>query len=194
MLISLDSSESAAIFQWGVVLGASLAAALWDLNTRRIPNWLTFPLFLSGLVQAVVFGGFGFDGLGGSLLAGAILGLPYVILFLFAGGGAGDAKIMIAAGTWLGMGHILEVLFCVSVFGIAIALLKALLKGQFFAVLNNIRVLMLSFFVFFGTRGKVNTVKEMAEQAEDEKLTVPYGPAIFAGLLCAGIYNWICCN
>ena len=138
-----------------------------------------------------MFGGFGWDGLGGSLLAGVILGLPYVILFLFAGGGAGDAKIMMAAGTWLGMAPVPEVLLGVSAFGVVIALLKALLKGKFFAVLDNIRVILLSFFVFAGTGGKVNTVKAMADQPEHEKLTVPYGPAIFAGLLSAAIYNWV---
>ncbi len=30
--------------QWGVVLGASLAAAWWDIRTTRIPNWLTLPV------------------------------------------------------------------------------------------------------------------------------------------------------
>ena len=38
--------------QWGVVIGASLVAALVDARTFRIPNKLTFPLFGSGLVWA----------------------------------------------------------------------------------------------------------------------------------------------
>jgi len=37
-------------FQWGTVLGASLVAATFDARCRRIPNWLTAPLFLTGLV------------------------------------------------------------------------------------------------------------------------------------------------
>lgn len=181
--------EVAATIQWGVVLGASLAAALWDLHSRRIPNVLTLPLFGAGLLQAAMFSGW--DGLGGSLAAGVILALPYVILFLFAGGGAGDAKLMAAAGTWLGLSSALAVLFFVSIFGILFALAGAAFKGRLARVLDNLRGLIFSVFVFAGTRGKVNTVADVAGGIESEKLTVPYGPAIFAGLLCAAVYTWL---
>lgn len=43
--------------QWGVVLGASLAAAIMDFRWGRIPNVLTVPLWLVGLVQAADAGG-----------------------------------------------------------------------------------------------------------------------------------------
>jgi prepilin peptidase CpaA len=189
MLTPSDTGENAALIQWGTVLVASLVAALWDLNTRRIPNWLTLSLFVLGLVQAGIFGGW--SGLGGSFLAGVILAAPYVILFLFAGGGAGDAKLMAGAGVWLGMSQMLPVLLFVSIFGIVIALLKAAFSKQFFTVLKRIHAIMLSFFVFFSTRGKINTVVKTVEMADDEKLTVPYGPAIFAGLLSAAVYSWL---
>jgi Flp pilus assembly protein protease CpaA len=76
--------------QWGVVIGASTAAAVWDLRQRRIPNILTGPLFIGGLVWAIWVGGL--PGLGEALVACIILAAPYVWLFLVAGGGAGDAK------------------------------------------------------------------------------------------------------
>ena len=38
-----------------------------------------------------------------ALRSGALLlGIPFVILFLIAGGGAGDAKMMAAIGAWVG--------------------------------------------------------------------------------------------
>jgi prepilin peptidase CpaA len=181
--------DSAAIYQWGVVLGASLIAALWDLKNRRIPNVLTLPLFAAGLLQAALFSGW--DGLTSSFAAGVLLALPYVVLFLFAGGGAGDAKLMGAIGTWVGLSSGLVVLVFVSLFGILVALLKAAYKGRFFAVLNNIRVIVLSFMVFVGTRGRVNTVADTADAVESERMTVPYGPAIFAGVLCAALYSFV---
>ncbi len=35
---------------WPLLLAAALAASLYDLHTRRIPNWFTWPLIVSGLV------------------------------------------------------------------------------------------------------------------------------------------------
>ena len=189
MLDLHDVSGSAVLFQWGVILTASLVAALWDIKSRRIPNILTLPLFAAGLLQAAMFSGW--DGFKSAFLASVILALPYVVLFIFAGGGAGDAKLMAAAGAWLGLTSGIVALFFVSIFGIVIALLKAALKGKFFEVLNNIRAIIISFMVYVSTRGKVNTVADTANSGEGERLTVPYGPAIFAGLLCAALYSWV---
>ena len=71
MLNEAGSFESVAIFQWGVILVASLVAALWDLKSRRIPNVLTLPLLAAGLIQSAWFDGF--DGLKSSLLATVVL-------------------------------------------------------------------------------------------------------------------------
>jgi prepilin signal peptidase PulO-like enzyme (type II secretory pathway) len=60
--------------QWGVVIGASTAAAVWDLRQRRIPNILTGPLFIGGLVWAIWVGGLA--GLGEALVACVILAAP----------------------------------------------------------------------------------------------------------------------
>ena len=192
----LTANNSVAIFQWGVVLGASLAAALWDIRSRRIPNVLTLPLFAAGLVQAAMFSGW--DGFKSGFLAAILLALPYVILFIFAGGGAGDAKLMAAAGAWLGLSEVPAVLIFVSLFGIVMALLKAAYKGRFFEVLNNIQGMIVSFFLFVTLQGvgkAARTALAVADHGQDghatERLTVPYGPAIFAGVLCAAIYRFI---
>ncbi len=49
--------SASAICQWGVVLGASLAAAITDFRWGRILNVLTLPLWLVGFVQAADAGG-----------------------------------------------------------------------------------------------------------------------------------------
>jgi len=74
-LLSSITVESMNVFQWGVVIGASLVAALGDLRDRRIPNALTFPLLVVGLIWATWFGGL--SGLAGAvgaclLLAGCL--------------------------------------------------------------------------------------------------------------------------
>ena len=72
--------------QWGIVLGASLVAARFDARSRRIPNWLTGPLFLTGLVGSSIAAGSA--GAAEAGLASVLLSLPYILLFLFGGGPA----------------------------------------------------------------------------------------------------------
>ena len=183
------ATESVASLQWGVVLVASLVAALTDLKDRRIPNVLTFPLLAAGLVQAACFDGF--DGLKSSLLAAIILGLPYVVLFIFAGGGAGDAKLMAAIGAWLGLSSGVVALVAISICAVVLALLRAVFAGRFFEVLNNIRIKMLFFMFFLSTKGTARYAGGMETADDKDALTIPYGPAIFAGLVAAAFYIWL---
>ena len=86
---------------WGVVLLTSLAGAVTDLHARRVPNRLTFPVLLGGLLWATYEGGAA--GLADAAGACVLLALPFVLLFVLANGGAGDAKLMGALGAWLGV-------------------------------------------------------------------------------------------
>lgn len=188
-MLLTELSQNKEVIRWGVVLIASLVAALTDLKDRRIPNILTLPLLVAGLVQAAWFDGF--DGLKSSLLTAVILGLPYVLLFLFAGGGAGDAKLMAAVGAWLGLPNGVAALVAISVCAVVLALLRALFAKRFFEVLNNIRFMMLSFLFFLSTKGSAKYVGGMETADDKTALTIPYGPAIFAGLVAAAIYSWL---
>lgn len=82
------------------VAGMTLIALVTDLKARRIPNWLTVPMFFAGWIyQAAFFGGAGLL----DALAGFALGFGMLFaLWLMAGGGAGDAKLMEALSVWLG--------------------------------------------------------------------------------------------
>jgi prepilin peptidase CpaA len=83
-----------------MILVAVLAAAVTDLWKFKIPNWLTLPLLLSGLIYQAFTGGT--PGLAGSL-AGVLLGFAVLLPFFLMGGmGAGDVKLMAAVGAWAG--------------------------------------------------------------------------------------------
>jgi prepilin peptidase CpaA len=174
------------LLQWGVVSGASLIAAVLDLRARRIPNLLCGPLFAAGLIWAVWQGGAG--GLGNAFLAGVLLALPFVILFIFAGGGAGDAKLMAAIGAWLGLEQGIIALGCVCAAGIVLAIGTAIVKRRLRIVLANILLSIYSFIIaILGKRG-IKTAADLARPELMDKLTIPYGVAIFAGVcLAAGI-------
>jgi len=184
----MDQGE--ALLQWGVVVGASLAAVVSDVRTRSIPNALTIPLLVAGFVWSACQGGIHAlgDALGGMLM----LGFPFVILFLFGSGGAGDAKLMGAIGAWLGYKQGIVVLFCVAVAGVVLAIAKAAMKKRLKFVLANVFVSVYTFlvYVFSGRRKQYaeNGPGGLQNLPRDDELTVPYGMAIFAGVCLAAGY------
>lgn len=82
-----------------VVLFTAIAA--WtDLRTRRIPNRLTAPMCVAGLIFQVAF--FRLEGLG-IALAGFAAGFGiFFVLWMIGSAGGGDVKLMGALGPWLG--------------------------------------------------------------------------------------------
>lgn len=99
--------------RWPVWLVATLLVwAAWiDGKELRVPNWLTYPMALSGLVYNLVVGGFG--GLGEGTL-GLVTGLLCLMpLYAVGGMGAGDVKLMAGVGAWLGW-EVTLIAFCVS--------------------------------------------------------------------------------
>jgi prepilin peptidase CpaA len=75
-------------------------ACVFDVRTRRIPNWLTFGAAAAGLVVHLVAGGA--NGIERSA-AGWAVGVALLILpYLLGGMGGGDVKLMGALGAWLG--------------------------------------------------------------------------------------------
>jgi prepilin peptidase CpaA len=89
----------------GLELGALVAvyitaAAVTDLRTRKIPNWLTVPAAIAGFL----FHTFTPDGIGPWWsLAGFAVGFVVLLLpWILGGGGMGDIKMLAALGCWLG--------------------------------------------------------------------------------------------
>src|SRR6476660_6881099 len=82
------------------VAGYTLAAAVTDIRQRRIPNYLTVPAALAGLLfHSFAPTGWGIlTSLGGFAVGFGLLLLPWIL----GGGGMGDVKLLAALGTWLG--------------------------------------------------------------------------------------------
>lgn len=170
--------------QWGVVCAATLVAAATDLSSRRIPNWLTFPLLGSGLIFAGVQAGS--FGLLDSVLACALLAFPFVFLFVFAQGGAGDAKLMGAVGAWLGLINGALALVCVTVAGIMFAIAYAIVCKRTREVSMNLTGMGQNLFLRVLTRSSLSGTLS-PETSAKPMLKMPYGVAIFAGVWVSAI-------
>lgn len=174
---------------WVVAIGVSLVAAALDLHARRIPNLLTGPAFLAGVAWWTWAGGS--SGLVLSVSAAVVLALPYVLLFVFAGGGAGDAKLMAALGAWLGLAAGLVVLFCVALAGVAGAIALSVATQRLRTVLLNVRRMVGSVVVVLQVTKKLENASGMFGPL-DEMRTMPYGIAVFSGVCAAagGLFVW----
>jgi prepilin peptidase CpaA len=114
-----------------VLATVTVVAAVWDTRFRKIPNKITVPLFLAGVVwQLVVNGWGGFANIGGGLAIGF---LPLFLLWMTGSAGGGDAKLMGAVSTWLGFRNAMLVLIvstiCVLVVNIGLVAWSLVTKG-----------------------------------------------------------------
>ena len=113
-----------------VVAMVGMAACVWDLRTRRIPNVLT----LSAAVVAIVFhaASAGWSGVGFSLSGWLIGMLVFFPFFAVRGMGAGDVKLLGAFGAWLGPRDVFYVAAAAAIVGAlgAIALIVARHRTQ----------------------------------------------------------------
>src|SRR5262245_29404223 len=108
---------------WVGAFALAGAACWFDMRTRCIPNRLTFPAAVVGLVAATLtHGGHGTVSSAAGLVVGLGLFFP---LFVLRGMGAGDVKLMGALGAWLGTSSIFGVAFYTTLAGgvLAVALI-----------------------------------------------------------------------
>ena len=167
---------------WPIKLvSAILILAAWvDGKELKVPNWITFPMVLSGLVYSAVIG----DGISAGLL-GMCCGLLCLLpLYSVGGMGAGDVKLMAGIGAWVGW-EITFYSFCVSVIvGALMAVIMVASRGawkkhyeQFLMILSEWSV--------------IKNPYELSKIAAERKPTMfllPYGIPICIGTICYFMY------
>ena len=115
---------------YAVVAVVLLAASFTDVRREKIPNWITYPGVLVGLVGHALSGGLMGDGplelgLAGSAVGLAVGFLPLMVAWLAGGIGGGDAKVMGAVGALTGWRFTLAAML----YGFAPAAVRALEGG-----------------------------------------------------------------
>lgn len=123
----------------GQVLLAILVAiaAVYDIRFRRIPNWLVLAGIVTGFIWNI-YASPADAGLvsrtgQGLLHAAAGLGLGFILyfpLYLLRARGAGDVKLLAAAGCITGAGNCFWVFLLTAVLGGLIALVLLMFRGR----------------------------------------------------------------
>src|SRR5438876_1022399 len=157
----LKAEDGPTAVEYAVML-ALIAAAVIDGWKLKVPNWLTFPLILSGWLLGLlnnfdVLADAGFQGGLGSALAGTALGCVLLLpVYSIGGMGAGDVKMQMGFGSWIGAFYgihateahpgalwIIFEAFCIAaIVGGIIAFGMILLRRQFRRNLENTRALL----------------------------------------------------
>lgn len=167
----------AVAIRWSCVLFGALVAAYWDVRKRRIPNALTFPLLFFGLLWQVWMAGF--PGFLNGILGSILVVMPFLVLFLYAGGGAGDAKLMGAMGAWLGVSEGLIALVAIVVSGAILGLVYAARERRLEKVFGNIKSIGA---IWMARIGQEEGASEPIALPPEEELTpMPYALAILCG-------------
>lgn len=138
-------------------LGLALAAAICDIRTRRIPNWLNGLLAVSALATSYLTGSWELVGLSAvHALIALVVGMA---LFAIGFVGAGDAKMYSAAAFAIPLGKALPMLGWTSLAGF---------------------VLLVSMFAARKLSGQ--PIKR-----DGKSFTIPYGVAIASGFWGAAL-------
>jgi prepilin peptidase CpaA len=174
---------NAAQVVWFFTLAFTLSAGWLDWRARRIPNWLTVPGLLAGIViHSIINGWHGAAiALEGAGLALMIL-LPLVLMRAL---GAGDWKLMGAVGALLGPWMLVFVLVA-SIFVVGfMAVVSVFQAKRALETLHNIAALIRGFFVF-GLRAHPEISLD-----NPGLLKLPFGVAAAIGtLICFVAAEW----
>ncbi|WP_231133221.1 prepilin peptidase [Capillibacterium thermochitinicola] len=109
-----------------IVAYTMIVIAVIDFKTRLIPNCLTYPMILGGLVYQ-----WAQNALGSALIGGLVGGgLLFLICLLYPKGmGMGDVKLLTFLGIFLGVDGVLRTLFWGSLSGVVL-LFPLVWKGR----------------------------------------------------------------
>jgi prepilin peptidase CpaA len=161
---------------WFLTVALIVAAAIdgWKL---KVPNWLTFPLIISGWIYSGA--AFGWEGLGYSLL-GTVAGLAMLLpLYAIGGMGAGDVKLLAGVGAWVWTTTTAYSFVLSAMVGGVIAVAMVLWKrswakhqNQFWMILSEI-----------ATIRKPERLAAIAAQRKSSMLLLPYGIPIAIGTI-----------
>lgn len=146
----------------GLFLALCLFAALHDVNSLTIPNWLNLTL-AALFVPAAAFSGLPMEIIFGHVLAGLAAFVIAFGLFAFRIFGGGDAKMIPAVMLWVGPSASLQFVFAMAIVGGVCAVVIVLVRNMVPATV---------------VPGPIRAPFE-------ENAGVPYGVAIAAGVFLA---------
>ena len=159
-----------------IVLPLVFAAAVFDVRSLRIPNWLVF----GGAILGILYSSISAYGMGAmSSLGGLAVGLAaFMPLYMLRAMGAGDVKLMGMVGSFLGPTSTFGAVLTVFVVGGVLAIAAAIRNRAVQTLVDNSRFILtdITFKVMNGSAIRVDPPPASAGK-------LPYALAIAAGTI-----------
>jgi prepilin peptidase CpaA len=169
-----------------VLLVLLIAAAIYDVRYRRIPNWLNVTGVVLGLAMNWIIGPpgagifFGLQGLGVGFGV-------YMVLYLLRAMGAGDVKLMAAVGALVGPTRWFGIFFVTAIVGGIMAMVLIVLRGRTKETFWNVGFILSE--MRFGRPGYVG--KQELDVRNPRSVGLPHGAVIAVGTI---FYIAVCLN
>jgi prepilin peptidase CpaA len=166
---------------WITTCAIMVPGILWaswiDYKERRVPNWLNASIALCGLFVQAWFHGYG--GIAAGLLGLCVGFATLIVPWLMHGMGAGDVKLMMAIGVWLGP-WLTFMSFCTGALaGGIIAAAMIVSTGRLWNAYANCATIMAK----VSSRSTVFTEFGSAKSFGDSSQLLPYGVPLTIGTL-----------
>ena len=140
------------------VVAATLVVAMYtDVTTGKIKNWLTFPVAGAGILAAPLLGQPWWYGLAGAVAAF----VPSFAAVAFKAFKAGDLKLLVAVGAWMGP--------------------KAALYATLFGIALNLPVGLIA----LALKGRLANLKKLVRNEAFEPTRMVYGVVLAVGVVMA---------
>ena len=161
-----------------VLLVVVLAAAVYDVRYRRIPNWIS----VCGALIGVGLNAFLYRGSPGLIFSLKGLGLGfggYLLLYLIRAMGAGDVKLMGAVGALVGWQDWVAIFLITAVLGGIMAMIVTLARQRVRTTFGNI-----GFIVGEMRHGRPAYLANEALDVQNPKsVGLPHGAVIAVGVI-----------
>jgi prepilin peptidase CpaA len=147
-----------------------IVAALKDLTSFTIPNWISIALacaFVPTAMTGIMTGAMTWPEFGLHFAVGAGALVAGMLMFAMGWIGGGDAKLFAASGLWIGTAAFLPYLLVTALAGGALAVLLVLFRHSY-------------------VRAVMPAGPAWVERLREPKGNAPYGVAIAIGALVAG--------
>ncbi len=158
-----------------------VAAGIYDLRFRRIPNWLSVSGVVIGLMVNAALAEHGLVQHGLALSATGMLlaAVVYLPLYLIRGMGAGDVKLMAAVGAIAGPGNWLYIFLATATIAGAASLFVVVIRHRVRETARNIVDILTALL----KREKPSKTNEQLDVRSDRALRMPHGAFIASGAM-----------
>ena len=165
----------------GILACLLITGAMTDIESRRIPNWLTASVAaLYGL--HVVVSPIPVDWVAAFLVGGAVFAVGF-LCFAFNVMGGGDVKLLAGLALWAGVDHIAALLLVTALAGGLLAIVTLIAQrfttSPFWVLAAPLHDLAAR--VFPKTVGSKDALSDTVSSAGEHQTSLPYGVAIAAG-------------